>query len=46
MNKFNVLITEDHALIRFGLKTAMSSMEMVAEIFEAPDSQTATSRTP
>lgn len=41
MNKFNVLITEDHALIRFGLKTAMSSMEMVAEIFEAPDSQTA-----
>lgn len=41
MNKFNVLITEDHALIRFGLKTALSSMEDVGEIFEASDSQTA-----
>ncbi len=41
MNKFNVLITEDHALIRFGLKTAMSSMETVDKIFEAADSQTA-----
>lgn len=41
MSKFNVLITEDHALIRFGLKTAMEAMEQVAEIFEAGDSQTA-----
>ncbi len=41
MNKYNVLITEDHALIRFGLKTALSSMEQVNNIYEAEDSQAA-----
>lgn len=41
MSKFNVLITEDHALIRFGLKTALKTMEQVADIFEAGDSQSA-----
>lgn len=41
MSKFNVLITEDHALIRFGLKTALKTMDEVADIFEAGDSQSA-----
>ena len=41
MNKFNVLITEDHTLIRFGLKTALQSKPYVGEIFEAADAQSA-----
>ena len=41
MKKYNVLITEDHSLIRFGLKTALSSKDYIGEIFEAPDAQTA-----
>lgn len=41
MNKYNVLITEDHALIRFGLKTALASIEQINTIFEADNSQTA-----
>ncbi len=32
---YNVLIIEDHALIRFGLKTAFESKSFVNEIFEA-----------
>lgn len=41
MGKYNVLITEDHALIRFGLKTALKSKDFTGEIFEAADAQTA-----
>ena len=41
MKKYNVLITEDHSLIRFGLKTALSAKDYIGEIFEAPDAQTA-----
>ena len=31
----NVLIVEDHALIRFGLKTAFENKDFIGEIFEA-----------
>lgn len=41
MSKYNVLITEDHTLIRFGLKTALQSKPYIGEIFEAGDAQTA-----
>lgn len=41
MNKYNVLITEDHSLLRFGLKAALKTKSFVGEIFEAPDAQTA-----
>ena len=32
---YNVLIVEDHALIRFGLKTAFENKNFIEEIFEA-----------
>ena len=32
---YKVLIVEDHALIRFGLKTAFESKNFISEIFEA-----------
>ena len=41
MTKYNVLITEDHTLIRFGLKTALEKKEYIGRIFEAPDAQKA-----
>ncbi|MCR5262190.1 MAG: response regulator transcription factor [Candidatus Gastranaerophilales bacterium] len=41
MSNYNVLITEDHSLIRFGLKTALQSKPYINEIFEAGDAQTA-----
>ena len=41
MKKYNVLITEDHTLIRFGLKTALSGKEYVNNIYEAADAVSA-----
>lgn len=41
MKKYNVLITEDHTLIRFGLKTALCSKDYVNNIYEAADAMTA-----
>ncbi len=41
MSKYNILITEDHTLIRFGLKTSLETKDFVNEIFEAPDAQKA-----
>ena len=38
---YNVLIVEDHALIRFGLKTAFESKDFVNIIYEAPSAETA-----
>lgn len=37
MKKYNVLITEDHTLIRFGLKTVLESKEYINTIYEAQD---------
>lgn len=41
MSKYNVLITEDHTLIRFGLKTALQTKDYIGKIFEAADAPTA-----
>jgi len=41
MSNYNVLITEDHSLIRFGLKTALQTKPYINEIYEAADAQTA-----
>ncbi len=41
MKKYNVLITEDHTLIRFGLKTALCSKDYIKNIYEAADAMTA-----
>ena len=41
MSKFNVLITEDHTLIRFGLKAALQTKDYIGKIFEAADAPTA-----
>ena len=38
---YNVLIVEDHALIRFGLKTAFESKNFIDEIFEASSGEDA-----
>ncbi len=35
MQTYNLLIVEDHALIRFGLKTAFETKDFVSNIFEA-----------
>ena len=40
MAKYNILIVEDHALTRFGLKTAFESADCQAEIYEASKAQT------
>ena len=40
MAKYNILIVEDHALTRFGLKTAFESADCLAEIYEASKAQT------
>lgn len=37
MSNYNVLITEDHTLIRFGLKTVLETKPYIAKTFEAPD---------
>ena len=36
---YKVLIVEDHALIRFGLKTAFESKNFISEIFEASNAE-------
>ena len=41
MSKFNVLITEDHTFIRFGLKAALQTKDYIGKIFEAADAPTA-----
>lgn len=38
---YNILIVEDHALIRFGLKTAFESKSFINEIFEATSAEEA-----
>ena len=38
---YNVLIVEDHALIRFGLKTAFESKNFINEIYEASSGEEA-----
>ena len=38
---YNVLIVEDHALIRFGLKTAFKSKNFINEIYEASSGEEA-----
>ncbi|MCD7879926.1 MAG: response regulator transcription factor, partial [Candidatus Gastranaerophilales bacterium] len=38
---YKVLIVEDHALIRFGLRTALESKEYIDEIYEAPTAEDA-----
>lgn len=43
MQKYNLLIVEDHALIRFGLKTAFESKDFVNEIHEAGTAEDAIS---
>jgi len=42
MTSYNVLITEDHTLIRFGLKTVFDTKPYIAKTFEAQDAQKAT----
>lgn len=37
MKSYNVLITEDHTLIRYGLKTVLETKPYIAKTFEAPD---------
>lgn len=39
-NEMNILIVEDHTLTRFGLKTALESLNMVKGISEAEDGET------
>lgn len=41
MNKYNLMIVEDHALIRFGLKTAFETKDFISNIFEAPNAEEA-----
>jgi len=38
---YKVLIVEDHALIRFGLKTAFESKDFISEIYEAANAEDA-----
>lgn len=38
---YKVLIVEDHALIRFGLKTAFESKDFISEIYEASNGEDA-----
>ena len=40
-NKIKILIVEDHALTRFGLKTALQTVHFIEEIFEAEDGESA-----
>jgi len=41
MSSYNVLITEDHTLIRFGLKTVFDTNPYIGKTFEAQDAQKA-----
>lgn len=41
MQTYNLLIVEDHALIRFGLKTAFETKEFINDIFEAVNAEEA-----
>ena len=41
MQKYNLLIVEDHALIRFGLKTAFETKDFINEIHEAGSAEEA-----
>jgi len=41
MSSYNVLITEDHTLIRFGLKTVFDTKSYINQTFEAQDAQKA-----
>ncbi len=38
---YNILIVEDHALIRFGLKTAFETKDFISQIFEAANASDA-----
>lgn len=38
---YKILIVEDHALIRFGLKTAFETKEFISDIYEADNAQDA-----
>lgn len=40
-NKIKILIVEDHALTRFGLKTALQTIPFIEEIYEAEDGESA-----
>lgn len=41
MHKYNLLIVEDHALIRFGLKTAFETKDFINKIYEAGSAEEA-----
>ncbi len=43
MQKYNLLLVEDHVLIRFGLKTALEVKDYVGEIYEASSAEEAIS---
>lgn len=45
MQKYNLLLVEDHVLIRFGLKTALEVKDYVGEIYEASSAEEAISIT-
>ena len=45
MQKYNLLLVEDHILIRFGLKTALEVKDYVGEIYEASSAEEAISIT-
>lgn len=38
-NKLKILLVEDHALTRFGLKTTLESVDFVSEVIEAEDGE-------
>lgn len=40
-NKLKILLVEDHALTRFGLKTTLESVDFVSSVIEAEDGETA-----
>lgn len=41
MQKYNLLLVEDHVLIRFGLKTALEVKDYIGEIYEASTAEEA-----
>ena len=41
MHKYSLLIVEDHALIRFGLKTAFENKDFIEKIYEASSAEEA-----
>lgn len=40
-NKLKILLVEDHALTRFGLKTTLESVDFVSEVIESEDGESA-----